>query len=201
MPLAKTKPHSFLHELALTILPLLSFAFCGGAATVTGNLQDISLAALNTRLTFAPTNDVLLTGTGLNAGPPRTIATTNGQFSIVLEAGDYVVSLPLIPWRRPFGISVFNTNGTVNITNLLSSARTYTHTNDKSYAVRATTSDPNPDVLEAKLAVAGSLTKTLQTNGGIVSLLLSNTPATGGAALHVNATKVTCWSTNAETSL
>src|SRR5262249_23623820 len=156
---------------------------------------------LNTRLTFAPTNDVLLTGTGLNAGPPRTIAATNGQFSIVLEAGDYVVSLPLIPWRRPFAISVFDTNGIVNITNLLSPPRTYTYTTDKSYAVRATPTDPGPDVLEAKLAVAGSLTKAVKTNGGVVSVLLSNAPATGGASLHVNAAKVTCWSTNGETSL
>ena len=107
---------------------LLSPLACS-SATVTGTLSDISLQALNTKLTFAPTNDVLLTPAGLSAGPPRTIATTNGEFSIVLEAGDYTVSLPLVPWRKAFAISVFATNGTVNITNLLAPPHTYTYTN------------------------------------------------------------------------
>src|SRR5258706_12553538 len=114
---------------------LLTSAIClltsgGFAATVPGNLTDISLQALNTKITFSPTNDVLLNDTGLSAGPPRTIDVANGQFSIVLDAGDYTVSLPLITYRRPFKISVFATNGTVNITNLLSPARTYTYTNN-----------------------------------------------------------------------
>ncbi len=99
------------------------------AATVIGDLKDISIQALNTKLMFAPTNEVLLTPSGLNAGPPKVIESVSGQFSIVLEAGDYTVSLPLIPWRHPFSISVMDTNGTVNITNLLSPPRTYTFTN------------------------------------------------------------------------
>src|SRR6267378_8228840 len=113
----------------LSSLFLLLAALPLPAATVTGTLNDISIQALNTKVTFAPTNEVLLTGTGLSAGPPRTINTTNGEFALVLEAGDYTVSLPLIPWRRPFAISVFATNGTVNITNLLSPPHTYTYTN------------------------------------------------------------------------
>src|SRR6185369_6339483 len=91
---AQPRFKSPLHYFATIILPLLLLSFCAQAATVTGVLQDISLQALDTRITFAPTNDVLLTPGGLNAGPPRTIATANGQFSIVLEAGDYTVSLP-----------------------------------------------------------------------------------------------------------
>jgi len=113
----------------LSPLFLLLAALPSPAATVTGTLNDISIQALNTKLTFAPTNEVLLTGTGLSAGPPRTINTTNGEFGLVLEAGDYTVSLPLIPWRRPFAISVFATNGSVNITNLLAPPHTYTYTN------------------------------------------------------------------------
>jgi len=113
----------------LSPLFLLLAALHSPAATVIGTLNDISIQALNTKVTFAPTNDVLLTGTGLSAGPPRTINTTNGEFALVLEAGDYTVSLPLIPWRRPFAISVFATNGTVNITNLLAPPHTYTYTN------------------------------------------------------------------------
>src|SRR5439155_11024171 len=72
------------------------------AATVTGTLQDISLQGLDTKLIFAPTNEVMVGGTGLSAGPPKVIESVNGAFSIVLEAGDYTVSLPLISWRRPF---------------------------------------------------------------------------------------------------
>jgi hypothetical protein len=170
-------------------------------ATVTGVLQDISIQALNTKLTFSPTTNVLLTSTGLNAGPPRTIETTNGQFSIVLEAGDYTVRLPLVPWRRPFLISVFNTNGAVNITNLLAPPYTYTYTNDLSHTVKATTADASPDVLNSKLSVAGSLTKLLQTNGEAVTIVLSNGPSGAMAPLHVNAARVISWSTNGEGSL
>ena len=89
-------------------------------ATVVGDLKDISIQALDTKIMFAPTNEVLVTPSGLSGGPPKVIESVNGQFSMVLEAGDYTVSLPLIPWRHSFQISVMDTNGTVNITNLLS---------------------------------------------------------------------------------
>jgi hypothetical protein len=88
------------------------------AATVIGNLKDISQQSLDTRISFAPTNEVMVTGGGLSVGPPRIIDSTNGAFSIVLDAGDYTVSVPLLGWRKPFVISVANTNGTINITNL-----------------------------------------------------------------------------------
>ena len=85
------------------------------AATIIGNLKDISQQSLDTRISFAPTNQVLVTGGGLSVGPPRIIDSTNGAFSIVLDTGDYAVSLPLLGWRKPFIISVLNTNGIVNI--------------------------------------------------------------------------------------
>src|SRR5690349_537121 len=87
-------------------------------ATIIGNLSDISLQPLDTRISFAPTNQVLVTGSGLSVGPPRILQSTNGSFSIPLDTGDYTVSLPLLGWRKPFIISVLNTNGIVNITNL-----------------------------------------------------------------------------------
>jgi hypothetical protein len=37
---------------------------------------------------FAPTNEVLLVGSGLSAGPPRIIDTVNDAFSVALIAGD-----------------------------------------------------------------------------------------------------------------
>ncbi len=117
----------------------MGFGLCTSpAATVVGSLQDISQQGLNTKLTFSPTTNVLLTPIGLSAGPPKSIDAVNGQFSVVLEAGDYVVSLPLVPWRKSFAISVFETNGTVNITNLLAAPKTYTYTNNLNWLLAGT---------------------------------------------------------------
>lgn len=88
------------------------------AATIIGNLKDISQQSIDTRISFAPTNQVTVVSGGLSVGPPRILDSTNGAFSIVLDPGDYTVSLPLLGWRKPFIISVSSTNGTVNITNL-----------------------------------------------------------------------------------
>src|SRR4051812_37294764 len=99
------------------------------AATITGHLSDISIQDLNTKIMFAPTNEVLLVGSGLSAGPPRIIDTVNGAFSVALDAGDYTVSLPLVTWRHPFCISVPESASSFNITNLLCNAITYTYTN------------------------------------------------------------------------
>jgi hypothetical protein len=89
-------------------------------ATVTGTLVDIGLQPLNAKMIFTPTNEVLISSSGLSAGPPKILDTTAGAFSITLDTGDYTVSLPAIPYRRPFLISVFATNGTINITNIIS---------------------------------------------------------------------------------
>lgn len=142
------------------------------AATVIGNLTDISIQALDTKLIFTPTNNVLVTGTGLSAGPPVIIESAGGAFSLVLESGDYTVSLPLIPWRRPFVISVFNTNGIVNITNLLASPQTYTYTNNLNYSVKATPDDAGLDVLGAKLDAAAGLIKTTNVASGVATIVL-----------------------------
>jgi hypothetical protein len=102
--------------LAFVLLKLATFNL--QPATIVGNLTDISLQSLDTRISFAPTNQVTVNSGGLSVGPPRIIQSTSGSFSIPLDAGDYTVSLPLLGWRKPFIISVPNTNGTVNITNL-----------------------------------------------------------------------------------
>jgi hypothetical protein len=113
------KPNLTIVRITLLLLQLAAFNLqLATAATIIGNLKDISQQSLDTRISFAPTNQVLVTGGGLSVGPPRIIDSANGAFSIVLDAGDYTVSLPLLGWRKPFIISVLNTNGTVNITNL-----------------------------------------------------------------------------------
>src|SRR4051812_40567239 len=97
------------------LLSALCFLLPTYAATVTGNLTDISLNALDTKLIFTPTNEVQIGNASLSAGPPKILDTTSGSFSLLLGTGDYTVSLPAIPYRRPFLISVPNTNGTLNI--------------------------------------------------------------------------------------
>jgi hypothetical protein len=114
-----TRVHSWLQFSAVFALLCVS-ALKSPSATVTGNLTDISLSPLNTKLIFTPTNEVQIGGAGLVAGPPKILDTTAGAFSITLDSGDYTVSLPAIPYRRPFLISVFATNGTINITNIIS---------------------------------------------------------------------------------
>jgi hypothetical protein len=143
------------------------------AATVTGTLVDIGLHPFDTKIVFTPTNEVQVSSAGLSAGPPKVLDTTNGAFSIVLDAGDYAVSLPLISLRRPFMISVTDTNGTLNITNIMSSLPSYP-ANNPDFTVRATAWDNGPGILNTKIRAAGSLTKTLSTNAGSVSLILSN---------------------------
>src|ERR1051326_5596696 len=101
-------------RIGLLIIGVL-VALAGRAATVEGDLKDISIEALNTKLLFAPPNEVLVKPSGLSAGPRKVLESANGHFSVVLEAGDYTVTLPLIPWRHGFGISVMDTTGTVNI--------------------------------------------------------------------------------------
>jgi len=139
------------------------------AATVT----DISLAPFNTKMIFTPTNEVQIGGAGLSAGPPKILDTTSGAFSITLEKGDYTVSLPMVPSRRPFLISVFATNGAINITNIISPLPIYP-TNNPNWTVKATTWDTGPGTLNTKIQVAGSLSKLLSTNAGAVTLTLSN---------------------------
>src|SRR5689334_17700272 len=87
--------------LLLTLWTLDLGLWPSSATTVFGNLSDISIQGLNTKIMFAPTNEVLLVQSGLSAGPPKIITTVNGAFSLPLEPGDYTVSLPLITWRHP----------------------------------------------------------------------------------------------------
>src|SRR5579862_7038026 len=69
----------------LTTLAICYFLFAiapASGTTVFGNLSDISIQALNTKLMFAPTNEVMLAQSGLSAGPPKIITTVNGAFSL-----------------------------------------------------------------------------------------------------------------------
>src|SRR2546421_700571 len=88
----------FRHLSFISLLLLLSTLDPGPytqAATVIGTLQDISIQALDTTLIFTPTNEVLVTGTGLSAGPPIMIDTTGaiviGTNTATGGAGDNIL--------------------------------------------------------------------------------------------------------------
>src|ERR1043166_8462548 len=175
--------------------PFASFAsLCVSAlnspsATVVGNLRDISLNALDTKLIFTPTNEVQIGGAGLVAGPPKILDTASGAFSITLDTGDYTVSLPLVPSRRPFLISVFATNGAINITNIISTIPPVS-TNNPNFTVKVAPTDNGPGPLNTKIHVAGSFSKILSTNSGAITLPLSNSAtasALDNANVHIGA--------------
>src|SRR2546423_12487832 len=65
------------------------------AATIIGNLTDISLQPLDTRISFAPTNQVTVTGGGLSVRPPRLAQTPTRSFSPPPHVGDYTGTPPL----------------------------------------------------------------------------------------------------------
>jgi hypothetical protein len=108
------------NSLSRTILPAMLFLttlLTGHGAVVTGSLTNINLQPLNTAITFTPTNDVLILNGAISAGPAQTIYSTNGQFSVTLAEGPYIVSFPLISGRRAFPIVVPPGTGTVYFTN------------------------------------------------------------------------------------
>lgn len=113
------------NSLSRTILPLLLLAIGywlfapARGAIVTGYLEDIGISPMETKITFTPTNAVIVTARGLSAGPPKTVTATNGSFSQVLEGGRYTVCFPLVPSRSCFVIEVPTSTNAVNITNLI----------------------------------------------------------------------------------
>lgn len=117
-------------------LAFLLFAFSSARAdtfTVWGRIQDIGGGSLPTRLTWTPTNIVVVGNAGLIGGPPITITATNGYFTNVFECGDYWVRLGLangitIP-RAAFLVVVPCGGGTNHITNLIANAASYVFTN------------------------------------------------------------------------
>jgi hypothetical protein len=112
--------HSGLIRKSAALLALLGICAACIGATVTGNIHDIGIDALNTKITFTPTNIVLLTSSGLSAGPAKTHTSSNGMFSVTLDGGPYTVCFPLIPLRKCFAIEVPDTTNTYSITNLIS---------------------------------------------------------------------------------
>ncbi len=107
------------NSLSRQILPLLALAFglClpMKGSTITGTILDTQNNPLTTTMVFYPTNAVIVSGSTLSAGAPVPVVTTNGNLSVTLAPGYYVVSFPLIPWRTSFVILVPNDSNTYTI--------------------------------------------------------------------------------------
>ena len=109
----------------------LVIAATASAATITISAIDISGDAASQPMRFTPTNLVFNSGSSVNIGSAKTVLLTNGAGSIVLEAGDYTVSLPSSPIKAAFRISVptSGTNDSFSLTAVRISAPTYAYTN------------------------------------------------------------------------
>jgi hypothetical protein len=135
--------------------------FLGGQSasatiTVTGLVSQITSTALDTKITFTPSQDILLLTNGLSVGPAKTISTTNGGFSLLLNPGTYLVRLPLIGGRNAFTIGVPHGNGPENITNLIAAPWTYEQFVNT--------------IPSGGAAVTGSGLATTTTNGSVVTV-------------------------------
>ena len=126
-PVFGRRPNSLSRSIlpALLALLLLLGAPAHAAWMVTGLVNQVTSAALDTAISFHPGEDILLLNNGLSGGPAKTIYSTNGAFSVTLDAGNYLTRLPLITSRNPFTISVPHGTGTTDITNLIAAPWTY----------------------------------------------------------------------------
>jgi len=100
-----------------------------GAWVTATNTHNIIGHVLTTKITFTPTNDVLIANGGLSAGPAITTNIVNGCFTNWLDGGNYTVTFPLLPFRRPFLIAVPGDTNSYDITSLMNPPVTYTYTN------------------------------------------------------------------------
>ena len=101
-----------------------------GAWVTATNTHNIVGHVLNTKITFTPTNDVLIANGGLSAGPAITTNIVNGRFTNWLDGGNYTVTFPLLPFRKAFSIAVPTDTNSYDITSLMNPPRTYIYTNN-----------------------------------------------------------------------
>lgn len=118
------------------LLMLLSLAF-SQASTVTGNLKDTQGTALvGTNIVFAPLSTPQVENPFLIPSTDKTVTSgAGGAFSIVLEQGDYKVTIGGRA-RDSFIISVPNDAASYNISTLVSSALTYIYPFTPLYVLR-----------------------------------------------------------------
>jgi hypothetical protein len=152
------------------LLCLLVLNFQTYAATVTWSPVEITGAALSCRMYFVPTNIALNSGNNLNLGQPKNIAA--GTTNTTLLAGDYTVSSPDAPFRRPFLIAVPDDANTYSINALRNPPVTYTYTNRLSIS---------------GLVLSGTGTTFVTNNAGLPNETVTiSASAGGGSTINTN---------------
>lgn len=101
--------HGLLSRLAIGLVTL-ACASAGHAATVTGDLRDITGQPLSIRITFRPELTPLFDGTQTVLDIPRSVWSTNGTFTADLVGGWYTAEFG--PYGKPIRIAVPQNPGT-----------------------------------------------------------------------------------------
>lgn len=101
--------HGLLSRLAIGLVTL-ACASAGHAATVTGDLRDITGQPLSIRITFRPELTPLFDGTQTVLDIPRSVWSANGTFTADLVGGWYTAEFG--PYGKPIRIAVPQNPGT-----------------------------------------------------------------------------------------
>src|SRR6266853_2146857 len=108
----------------------------GFASTITGNIQNTSGAAYATNALFAPLSTPLTTANNIIASTQtNVVAAANGSFSVVLQQGNYLVTIGNVH-KDSFVISVPNDSNTYNINSLITNKITFNSTYSPVYEQR-----------------------------------------------------------------
>jgi len=182
-----------------------------GAWITSTNTHSILGSVVNTKISFTPTNDVLIVNGGLSVGYTITTNVVNGGFTNWLDAGDYTVTFPLLPGRKSFAIAVPTGSGSYDITALMNPPRTYVWTNQLGISrqvipgsgVTFVTNNPGQVTEQIEINVSSALSSftngtandTTQTNMTLVDssfsgdgIGLTNIPSAGIVGLSAGAT-------------
>ncbi len=159
------------------------------AATVYGYLRDIGVAALNSPITFTPTNLPSVIGNNLMVGSAKTVVPTNGYFSTTLHTARYNVAVG--QWR--FVINVPESEDSFNIVTLSTNLTTYLYTNAAGiFKSKVSATDTTSDYLGAKIVGANGITITTNSPSGEAVLVVSGSGSglvanNNGSATNLNA--------------
>lgn len=140
------------------------------AATITGNLLDITGSAVDMELTFRPMTPPFASGLNTVVRGSKRVTSSGGAFTVVLLQGDYQVSSS----RLNGYIAVPTGSGTYNINSVWSRYFSFLATN---YIASVTAADTTPSYLADKI-LAGSGTTIVTNNAGANETLTLSSSAT-----------------------
>jgi len=107
---------------ASTVIALVLFQLSAAAATVIGTFADATGTPTTYTIRFQPLSTPTLSGSSVITSVAQSTSATDGILGIVLQPGDYEVRVGA---KDAFTISVPTTDGTYNISSLITSDITY----------------------------------------------------------------------------